>query len=142
MGRLGSGPSGDSAAAGGCHRRAGGSSLCGSLWRWRAWAWESLSDFLGAQRTGRRRVSPAGQMRVEVSVRALCGAGWNQGELAQRQLGLLTLTALISARNNHRRIIRAPSALLSPYKICTFVSNNKLLECYEEYLGIVLYTSN
>lgn len=48
----------------------------------RALAWESLSDFLGAQRSRRLRVSPVGQMRVEVSVRALCEAGWNQGELA------------------------------------------------------------
>ena len=45
------------------------------------WARESLSDFLGAQRTGRLRVSPAGQMRVEVSVRAPCSAGWNQAFL-------------------------------------------------------------
>ena len=33
-------------------------------------------------------------MRVEVGVGAECRTGWNQGELAQRQLGLLTLTAL------------------------------------------------
>ena len=30
---------------------------------------------------------------VEVSVRARCGADWDQGELARRQLGLLTSTA-------------------------------------------------
>ena len=37
-------------------------------------------------------------------VRAKGGAGWNQGELAQRQLGLLTLTAflLTSAQNMSR----------------------------------------
>ena len=72
------GLSGGSEAAGGCHRRAGGNLLRGSLWRWRARALESLSGFRGAQRTGRRRVSPAGQIGVEVSVRAPCGAGWNQ----------------------------------------------------------------
>ena len=34
-------------------------------------------------------------MRVEVGVGAQCRTGWNQGELAQLQLGLLTLTDLI-----------------------------------------------
>ena len=37
---------------------------------------KSLSDFREAQRTGRLRVAPAWQMRVEVCVRALCVAGW------------------------------------------------------------------
>ncbi len=46
VGRLGSGLSGGGAAAGGCHRRAGGNLLCGSLVRGRARALESLFGFL------------------------------------------------------------------------------------------------
>ena len=61
------------------HRAGDAGGLCteaGAKVSW--WALESLSGFPGAQRTGRLRVSPAWQIEVEVSVRAPCGAGWNQ----------------------------------------------------------------
>jgi len=74
------GLSGGSAAAEGCHRRAGGNLLCAGQWRWCAWALESLSVFRGAQRTGRRRVSPAWQIEVEVAQARQCPGGRNQSE--------------------------------------------------------------